>query len=90
MKISIDGRCYEFERITNIEGMALEKATGMTFGEWGQALESGSMLATTALVWLVMRREQPDLRFGDVEFDPAELNIEQDDPKDEETSPPEG
>lgn len=71
MKILVDGEAFEFEqeRITNVEGMAVERATGMLFAEWAEALTKGSMLAQTALVWIVKKRQQPTLRFDDVVYE---------------------
>ena len=74
MKFLIDGETVEFdtERITNVEGMAIERVTGMLFGEWGELLNKGSMLAITALVWIIRKRQDPPLRFDDVLFEQFE------------------
>lgn len=78
MKLTVDGEVFDFDmtRITNVEGMAIEKATGGTYVEWAQSMEAGSMLAVTALVWIVRKRQEPTLRFEDVEF--TTISIEQD------------
>jgi len=76
----VDGKTYEFDqdRLTNVECMAVEKATGMTTGEWQEALNAGSMLAITALVWLIRKREEPTTKFDEVEFAISSLEIAQD------------
>lgn len=84
-KLSVDGRVYEFDqdRLTNVECMAIEKVTGLTFGEWADALQKRSMLAVTALVWVVRKRDEPTLRFSDVEFNVASLDITDDEQPEE-------
>ena len=90
MKITVDGELFEFDmdRMTNVEGMAVERATGMLFSEWAAALEKGSMLAITALVWVIQKRANPPLKFVDVSYEMSSLVVDQDedeaeaDPKD--------
>lgn len=79
MKLTIDGKAYEYDPDTllNTEMMALEAAVGVTFQQWGEQLQQGSATALTGLVWLVERREQPALRFSDVVFKVASLEIEE-------------
>lgn len=79
MKITVDDKVYDFDltRITNVEGMAIEKVTDKTYLEWSEALQAGSMLAATALVWIIQKRQEPTLRFEDVEF--SQLAIQDDD-----------
>lgn len=93
MKITVDGTPYEFDmdRMTNVEGMAVERVTGMLFSEWAETLRNGSMLALTALVWVIQKRTNPPLRFQDVSYEMAGLVIEDEDaadadPKDEDDS----
>lgn len=97
MKLVVDGQAFEFDqsRITNVEGMAIERATGMLFGEWAEGLKKGSMLAQTALVWVVKKREDPTLRFDDIVYET--LDVEDDGepeiapaPKEPEASEPTG
>jgi len=80
LRLHVDGKTYEFDqdRITNVECMAIEKAAGMTTGEWEEALNTGSALAVTALVWIVQKRDEPTLKFDEVEFSISSLNIERD------------
>ncbi|MCP9209280.1 hypothetical protein [Streptomyces cucumeris] len=56
-------------RITAVEAEAVERATGL---EWEQAkakVLNGSMLATRAVAWVLLKRDQPTLRY--VQFVPA-------------------
>lgn len=77
MKITFeDGRVFETDaapRLTNVEAMAIEKVTGLELGEFHAKLQSGSALALTAWVWVMAKRQEPTLRFSEVEFDMAEL-----------------
>jgi hypothetical protein len=79
MKLTVDGEVFEFDaaKITNVEGMAVEKATGLLYNEWARAVDAGSMLARTALVWVVRKRLDPALKFDDVVF--TTLDIAEDD-----------
>lgn len=86
MRLTIDGEVYDFDpgKLTNVEGMAIETVTGLMFSEWAEALQKGSMTAQTALVWVVKKRQNPTLRFSEVEFSMDSIEVEQDeaDPKD--------
>jgi len=81
MKVTIEGQVYDFDPATvdNRTLMDIEDATGKTTGEWQDELSRGSMRATTALVWVILRDNgQPDLTFDEVRFNPSELDIEDD------------
>lgn len=82
MKITVDGTTYDYDPDTlrNDEAMALEAALSMTFKQWSEQLTAGSVGALTGLVWLVKRREEPALRFSEVQFAFSSLNIEDDSP----------
>lgn len=58
----------------NVEIMAIERATGMTAVEFEEALDKGSFIANTALVWILRRRREPGLKFDDVEFRVGDLS----------------
>ena len=87
--IRINGQHFDFNtaRITNREGMSIESATDMTFTEVMDKASNGSLLALTALVWVVRKRNEPGLRFDDVDF--ALDDVEQVD-DDETPDPTEG
>ncbi len=78
MKITVDGNTYDFEpdSLRNDEAMLIEKQCGVTFKQWGELLEQGSILAMTALVWIIQRRENSALEFDDVRFEFSSLDIE--------------
>lgn len=78
MKVTIEGQVYNFDRtlVRNKHYIVLERATGMTTGEWEQALEKGSVLAITGLVWLVLQQDGQSIDFGDVDFDPRQVDVD--------------
>ena len=84
MKIKAGGIVYEFDpnRFINVELMAVEKATGMTAVEWQNGLNRGSMIAATALVWILRRRlGNPSansaglIAFDEIVFDAESLDM---------------
>lgn len=85
MKINVDGQVYEYDesRLMNTEAIALQRATGMKPGEFGEALNAGDAIAITGIVWLAWRREGRKVRFEDVEFNLAAFGIEGDEPEPE-------
>ena len=73
MKFTVDGTHYDFDEttLTNKEVMDIESRCSCTFGEWSDLLKRNSMVALTALVWIALRRERTDMKYGDVEFQVA-------------------
>ena len=78
--LTIGDKTWQFDiaKLTNREGMAVEKATGLTVQEWTQQIARGSMSALTALVWIVRTRDEPSLAYDDVVFSLDELKVEED------------
>ena len=79
---------WEFGRLMNVELIAIEKQTGLMGTEVTDALNKRSVLALTALVWVIRKRREPQLQFEHVRFAMDELSIEEDeedapDPKEE-------
>ena len=78
MKIRIEGVEHDFDvnELTFGEGKALEGAFGGTMAEFGKALNQGSMTAMQLVVWIVLRRERPELRIADLDSLPlSEFDI---------------
>lgn len=72
---------YNVVEWTNRDGMDVQKATGMRWAAWVDAVngDDRDLLAETALVWIVRRKNgEPDLRFSDVEFSFDSMQIELD------------
>ena len=72
MKFAVDGKDYEFDdaSMTFAEGRAIEKVTGVPFGEVGTLAKKGSMTAIQAMVWVAMKRAEPTLKFSDLDDRP--------------------
>lgn len=70
MKITIGGTVYDVDAnsVTNREAITIEDEFGMTFQEFGALLGRGSMKAMTGLAWIIMRRTDPAVEFGAVDF----------------------
>lgn len=66
----------DFGKMRSMEAEAIERQTGMAFRtSFLQSLERGSMLATRALLWTMLRRVHPTLKFPDVDFAVEEVEI---------------
>lgn len=70
-KFRFEGKVYEVGRLMLSEAKAMQKATGYTMGEFEKRLELGDVECIAALIWVMQKREQPDLRYDDVDGDMA-------------------
>jgi hypothetical protein len=70
---------YEPDKLMSPEAEAIERVTGMTFGEWKNAVLRDSMRAIRALLWVYLKRTRPTLKFDEVQFSMAEVALEMDD-----------
>jgi len=86
VSVTVRGEKYsiDMERLTLGEGRAIERVTGQSFGD---ALGSKSLTAIQAIVWVTVKRAQPELKFSDLD-DWAISDIEWDLPEaDDEPTP---
>ncbi len=69
MIFTIDGVKHEFDedKLTFAEGRALERVTGHSFGEMGEAAKRGDLTTLQAFVWVAMKRAEPTLTFSDLD-----------------------
>ena len=76
-----DPMSWDFDpnKLMNPEAEAIERHTGMTYGEWLQALGKSSMLALHGLLYVMLKRGIPTLKWDDVQFSMSEVDIEIDD-----------
>jgi len=76
-KIRVNGEMfgYDPDHKPMAEMLALEKETGLAYGEWEAGLAKGSARALAALAWLVWKRDGRDVPFADIESGKAELNL---------------
>ena len=75
-------RSWEFDptKLMSPECMAIEKLTGLTYAEWLGAVERGSMGAIHALLFVLMKRDNPTLEADQVQFSLSEVEMQADKP----------
>lgn len=81
---------FDAERCLNVELMAIERATGFNANEFENGVNRGSVIACTALVWILKRRHvDPATLFDDIVFEMGDFNLkaEDDAPLDSEAPP---
>lgn len=66
-------------RLMNMEAEAIERVTKQTFSEWEDRLQRGGILEQRALLWVLLRRDQPGLKFDQVQFAAGDVRLELDD-----------
>lgn len=59
---------YDARSLRTSEASIVQRTTGMKWGEVEQGLDSDDPEAMRAIVWVLRKREEPSLRYGD--FDP--------------------
>jgi hypothetical protein len=81
MRIRINDTWYDLDqrKLLNTEAIALQKITGKTFMQVAEAMKDGDIEALSALVWLAMKRAGSDIRYSDLEFNLADVEIDEDD-----------
>jgi len=69
MRFVANGVKYEFDdtKLTFAEGKALQGKTKMTLAEVQEAVQKFDVVAVQGLVWVAMKRQDPTLRFEDLE-----------------------
>ena len=82
-KVSINGEHFEYDFSSQplAEMLALEKALGVTYGQWSSDRQAGSARALAGLIWLIWRRNGREVDFADIEsgavpVDLADFGIE--------------
>lgn len=74
----VEPRSWEFEpaKMMSPEAEAIERLTKMTFVQWQSAVQDGSMLAIRALLWVLLKRSNPGIKFESLEFSMGEIDWE--------------
>jgi hypothetical protein len=67
---------FQPEKLLSSEAEAIEKSTGMTYQEFGQALIKGSAAARRALLWVYLKREDAPLRFNQVDVPVGAISLD--------------
>lgn len=80
MRIVADGKTYTFDpdKILNTELIDVERAIGMTAPEFEVKLNAGSVMAITALIWIIRKRTERGLVFDDVVFEATNIDMSAD------------
>lgn len=85
MKVRIKGETYEWkgeDTLTLTEGIALEKATGLSLETFEKGLADHGLAAIQALIWIAMRRSGKTITLDEVgDFGITELEFVDDDGK---------
>lgn len=66
---------FEPQKMLSIEAEAIETVTGWTFNEFGEKFVAGSTKAQHAVLWVLLRRENRGLKYGQVQFRMDELDV---------------
>jgi hypothetical protein len=69
---------YNPLRLMSPEAEAIERHTGMTFAEWESKVTAGSMLAIHGLLFVMLKRTHPTLKWDEVQFCLDEVDFEPD------------
>lgn len=74
-------RVWQFDpnHMKSSEMMQVERMTGLTWAEWIDACARGSMTAVHALLFVLLKRDLPNLEPGAVEFELDQIDIDADD-----------
>ncbi|MBL7624680.1 MULTISPECIES: hypothetical protein [unclassified Frankia] len=54
----------------------IERRFGGTYGAWAKAVVEGSSLARRILLWVLLKRTHPTVKYDDVDFAWDELRVE--------------
>lgn len=67
---------FRGDKLMTTEAEAVEKVTGMSYAEFGERLLQGNPTARRAVVWVLRKRTEPTLRFGEVDFPMGALQLD--------------
>lgn len=81
---------FDYGKVGMQEAIAVEQKTGLGLLELVTSLPSLSPTALVAVIWLLRKRDEPGLRFEDVDFNVEDIDIEEvPGPKDDTSETPE-
>lgn len=72
-----DPREWEFDptRLMSPEVETIERHTGLAFTQWVEAIGNGSFLAFHGLLYVLLKRTTPTLKWSDVQFCMADIDM---------------
>lgn len=82
LTVTLDGASHtiDVDRLTFAEGRAVERVTGQSIGD---VMKNMSLTAVQALTWVAIKRDQPELKFSDLDdraISDVQLDAGQDEP----------
>lgn len=74
-------REFDFDpsRLMSPEIEVIERQTGMTYGQWIEAMGNGSFTAFHGLLYIMLKRTAPTLKWNDVQFSVSDIDFQMDD-----------
>lgn len=69
---------YEPDKMLSSEAIAIEKVTGWEYEDFGSHLVQRSVLARKALLWVLLKRAEPTLRFDQIDPPVSAIELEYD------------
>lgn len=74
----IEPRKWVFDpnRLMSPEVEAIERHTGLAFGEWMEQVGRGSFTAIHGLLYVLLKRQHPTLKWEEVQFCMADIDFE--------------
>jgi hypothetical protein len=72
-----DPREWDFDpgKMHDVEAIEIEKRTGLTYVEFGERFLKGSILARKALLFVLMKRTIPTLKWDELQFTISEVEV---------------
>lgn len=67
---------FDPDKLMSPEAEAIERHTGMDYSEWARRVGSGSMLALHGLLFVMLKRTEPTLRWDQVVFSIGDVDFE--------------
>jgi hypothetical protein len=67
---------YKPQKLMSAEREALERRSHMDFADFTKGVLNGNAVCRRALLWVMLKREHPTLRYEDVDFAWDELRLE--------------
>jgi len=72
-----DPQEWEFDplKLMSPEAEAIEKHCNMIYGQWAQYVTQGSILAIHGLLYVLLKRSRPTLKWDEVQFSLSEVEF---------------
>lgn len=74
-RFKFEGVEYEFRGLRLKEAIDIQKVTGYTIGQFEERVTEGDVVCIAALIYIMQKRRNPNLRFEDVDGDMESFDI---------------